>query len=246
MPKVAVVFGASGAIGGAVARRLGAEGWDLALHAHRRPEALAPLEAELAGLGRRSCRLQADLSGLDWSEALAKQVQAELGPATGLVFAAGEAQPELVLSQAPEDFDAALAMHARAPFLACQAFLPGMLRAKGGSIVLVGSLSGAVGSPGLGAYALAKGGLLAFARSLAAEVGPRGVRVNVLAPGPVEGPMLAELPPERRAAWAEASALRRLARPEDLAGPAAFLLSEAAAFITGACLPVDGGLAALS
>lgn len=244
--KVAVVLGASGAIGMAIARRLGAEGWDLALHAHRRGEALGPLVAELEGLGRRCLVLQADLSGTAWGEGLAEAVAEGLGPATGLVFAAGQAEPELVLSQGAEEWDATLAVHARAPFLACQAFLPGMIRAKGGSIVLVGSVAGRSGSPGLAAYALAKGGLVAFARSLAAEVGPRGVRVNVLAPGPVEGPLLAELPPERLEAWAQASALRRLARPEDLAGPAAFLLSEAAAFITGACLPVDGGLGALA
>jgi 3-oxoacyl-[acyl-carrier protein] reductase len=142
-----------------------------------------------------------------------------------------------------EDWSTVIDTNLTGAFLTARAVLRGMVRRRQGTIVVMSSIVGAAGNAGQANYAAAKAGLVGLVRSLARETGSRGVRVNAVAPGFILTDMTESLlTPERRSALEERTALGRLGTPEDVAGVVAFLCSPASAFVTGAVLPVDGGL----
>jgi 3-oxoacyl-[acyl-carrier protein] reductase len=243
--RVAFVSGTSGGIGGAIALELARQGADVAVHHHRNRAGAEAVAEAVRALGRRAEVFGADLGAETLPEDLVERVESALGRVSLLACAAGMYRPGMAAFLDPDDWDEVFRVNLRGTFLLCQAFLPAMLRAREGSVVMVGSESAETGSAGMGAYTASKAGLVGLMRTLALEAGPRGVRVNLVSPGVIETGMLAELDADKRAAIASRTALGRLGSPEEVASAVAFLLSEAARYITGAVLPVNGGFVTL-
>ena len=169
-------------------------------------------------------------------------VEAEFGPVEILVANAGVTKDTLLLRMSEADFSSVIDANLTGAYRVCKRAAQGMLRARRGRMILVSSVVGMLGSAGQANYAASKAGLVGLARSLARELGSRSITVNVVAPGPVETDMTAVLGDERLAALTSAVPLGRIARPEEIAGVIAFLASDDAAYVTGAIVPVDGGL----
>lgn len=237
--KSALVTGASGGIGGAIARALHAQGAAVALSGTRR-EALAALASEL---GDRAQVCAADLRDPAAGEALVAAAEAACGPLFVLVNNAGLTRDGLALRMKDEDFASVLDVDLAAPFRLARASLRGMLKRRAGRIVNIGSVVGATGNAGQANYAAAKAGLVGMSKALAQEVGSRGITVNVVAPGYIDTAMTAGLPETQRQRLLDAIPLGRMGRPEDVAAAVAYLASDEAAWVTGAVLHVNGGMA---
>lgn len=230
MSRVVLVTGGSRGIGLATARRFAALGDKVAVTYNS-----SPPPADIFGV-------QCDVSKSDSVDAAFARVEAELGPVEILVSNAGVTKDMLLLRMSESDFDAVVDTNLTGAFRVAKRAAQGMLRARRGRIIFVGSVVGLLGSAGQANYAATKAGLVGFARSLARELASRSITVNVVAPGPVETDMTAALSDDRRAALSEAVPLGRMATPEEIAGTIAFLASDDGAYITGAVIPVDGGL----
>jgi 3-oxoacyl-[acyl-carrier protein] reductase len=239
--KSALVTGASGGIGAAIARALHAQGATVALSGTRR-EALETLAAEL---GERAHVCPADLRDAAATEALIAEAEAAAGPLAILVNNAGLTRDTLALRMKDEDWAMVLEVDLTAPFRLARAALKGMLRRRAGRIISIGSIVGATGNPGQANYAAAKAGLVGMTKALAQEVASRGITVNLVAPGFVETAMTSALAEAQRTKLAEAIPLGRLGQPADIAGAVVYLASDAAAWVTGATLHVNGGMAML-
>ncbi len=239
--KAALVTGASGGIGAAIARTLHAQGATVALSGTR-ADALAALAAEL---GERAHPCPADLREPGAADALVAAAEAACGPLHVLVNNAGLTRDMLALRMKDADWDAVLDVDLSAPFRLARACLRGMLRRRAGRIVSIASVVGSTGNPGQANYAAAKAGLVGMSKSLAQEAGARGVTVNVVAPGFVDTAMTAALPDAQRERLLGAIPLGRMGRPEDVAAAVLYLASDEAAWVTGATLHVNGGMAML-
>ncbi|ACU71219.1 3-oxoacyl-(acyl-carrier-protein) reductase [Catenulispora acidiphila DSM 44928] len=170
------------------------------------------------------------------------EVEAQQGPVEVLVANAGITRDTLLLRMSDEDFEAVLDTNLVGTFRAAKRASKGMLRLKRGRIVLISSVVGLSGSAGQANYAASKAGLVGFARSVAREIGSRGITCNVVAPGFVQTDMTAVLSEDRKAEILKQVPLNRYATTDEVAGVVRFLASEEAAYITGAVIPVDGGL----
>jgi 3-oxoacyl-[acyl-carrier protein] reductase len=225
------VTGGSRGIGLAVARRFAASGDRVAVtyRSSHPPEGLFGVKCDVTSSG-------------DVDEAF-KTIEEQFGgPVEVLVSNAGAARDGLLLRMSEDDFTSVIDANLTAAYRVAKRAAQGMLRARKGRIVFVSSVVGLLGSAGQTNYAAAKAGLVGFARSLARELGSRGITVNVVAPGPVETDMTAALSEKRRQELTAAVPLGRMATPDEIAGTIAFLASPDAAYITGAVIPVDGGL----
>lgn len=232
---VALVTGASRGIGQAIAQRLAAEGVKVigtatsTAGAERISERLAPLGGRGAVLDVR------DGTAVD-------ALLAELGPLSILVNNAGVTRDTLLLRMKDDDWAQVIDTDLTAVFRLSRAVLRGMMKARYGRIVSVGSVVGSMGNPGQANYCAAKAGLIGFSKALAQEIGSRGITVNVVAPGFVETDMTQALSEDVRKALLGRVPSERLGRPEDIAAAVTFLASREAGYITGATLPVNGGL----
>ncbi len=229
--RVALVTGGNRGIGLACARALAANGHRVAVTYRKE----APAEE---GLLPVCC----DLTDADAVEAAFVTVEEELGPVEVLVHAAGTNADTLLLMMKEEDFTAVLDANLTGAFRVAKRAAKRMLRGRWGRIILIGSVVGQIGSAGQSNYAASKAGLLGFARSLARELASRNVTVNVVSPGPIDTDMLRALDDERRGLLQAAVPLGRIGDAREVAAAVAFLASDDAAYITGANLPVDGGL----
>jgi len=169
-------------------------------------------------------------------------VEAELGSVEVLVSNAGITKDGLLLRMSETDFASVIDANLTAAYRVSKRATQGMLRARAGRIIFMSSVVGLLGSAGQANYAASKAGLVGLARSLARELGSRSITVNVVAPGPVETDMTAALGDKRLAELTAAVPLARMARADEIAGVVVFLASADAAYITGAVIPVDGGL----
>ena len=237
--KTALVTGASGGLGDAIARILHAQGARVALSGTR-TDALDALAAEL-GEGAHAC--PADLRDPAAADALVAAAEAACGPVDILVNNAGLTRDMLALRMKDADWQTVLDVDLSAPFRLARAALRGMVRRRGGRIIGIGSIVGHTGNPGQANYAAAKAGLAGMTKALAQEVGSRGVTVNLVAPGFIETPMTDALSAEQRAKLTGAIPLGRMGRPADVAAAVLYLASEEAAWVTGATLHVNGGMA---
>lgn len=239
--KAALVTGASGGLGAAIARTLHAQGARVALSGTRR-DALDALAAEL-GEGAHAC--PADLRDPAAADALVAAAEAACGPLGILVNNAGLTRDMLALRMKDADWQDVLDVDLTAPFRLARAALRGMVRRKRGRIVGITSIVGSTGNPGQANYAAAKAGLAGMTKALAQEVGSRGITVNLVAPGFVETPMTDALTAEQRAKLSGAIPLGRMGQPADIAAAVLYLASDEAAWVTGATLHVNGGMAML-
>jgi 3-oxoacyl-[acyl-carrier protein] reductase len=242
--KVALVTGASRGIGRAIAVQL-ARGGATVFCTSTKPGGCADTLAAIAALpapAGTGHALVVDVADANATEQLARAVLDQSGKLDFLVNNAGITRDGLFLRMGPEDFDAVLATNLRGTYLVCKAFARAMAKARGGRIVNVGSVVGLTGNAGQANYAASKAGLIGLTKSLAQEFAGRGITANVVAPGFIATDMTAVLTPEVREAMLQQIPLGRLGDPEDVAGVVAFLCSDAASFITGQTLVVDGGM----
>ncbi len=239
--RVALITGASGGIGAAIARALHAQGATVVLSGTR----VAALESLAAELGARAFVASADLALPEAADGLIAAAEAAAGRLDILANNAGLTRDGLVLRMKDSDWQAVIEVDLAAPFRLARAALKGMLRRRAGRIISISSIVGATGNPGQANYAAAKAGLVGMSKALAQEVASRGVTVNVVAPGFIETAMTDALPEAQRTALAQRIPLGRLGQPGDIAGAVVYLASDAAAWVTGATLHVNGGMAML-
>jgi 3-oxoacyl-[acyl-carrier protein] reductase len=239
--KCALVTGASGGIGAAIARALHAQGAHVVLSGTRHDV----LDALAATLGSHAYVCPADLRAAGSADALVAAAEKVAGPLDILVNNAGFTRDMLALRMKDEDWQAVLDVDLTAPFRLCRAVMRGMLRRRAGRIIQISSIVGSTGNPGQANYAAAKAGLEGMSRALAQEVASRGVTVNVVAPGFIETPMTDVLDDAQRARLVGSIPLGRMGQPADVAAAVAYLASEEAAWMTGATLHVNGGMAML-
>ena len=237
--KAALVTGASGGIGAAIARALHAHGAKVVLSGTR-TEALEMLAAEL---GEDAFVCPADLRDAAEPAVLIEAAEKAAGPLHILVNNAGMTRDMLALRMTDADWQVVMDVDLSAPFRLARAALRGMLRRRAGRIIGIGSIVGTTGNPGQANYAAAKAGLIGMSKALAQEVGSRGITVNVVSPGFVVTPMTDALTDAQKTKLGEQIPLGRLGQPEDIAGAVVYLASDAAAWVTGATLHVNGGMA---
>lgn len=183
-----------------------------------------------------------DVTSADSVDAAFTAVESQFGPVEVLVSNAGITHDGLLLRMSEASFTSVVDTNLTAAYRVTKRAAQGMLRARAGRIILMSSVVGLLGSAGQANYAASKAGLVGLARSVARELGSRGITVNVVAPGPVQTDMTAALGDKRLAELTAAVPLGRMATPDEIAGVVAFLASVDAAYITGAVIPVDGGL----
>ena len=237
--RIALITGASGGLGQAIARALHAQGASVALTGTRR-EALETLAAELQ---TRAHAAPCDLSDKGAVEALIPGVESALGPIDILVNNAGVTRDVLFIRMKDEDWDTVLAINLTAAFRLSRAVLKGMLKRRFGRIINISSVVGVQGNAGQGNYAAAKAGMIGMSKALAAEVASRNITVNCIAPGFITSPMTDSLNEKQRESLLAVVPMGRLGAAADIGAAVVYLASDAAGYITGQTLHVNGGMA---
>jgi 3-oxoacyl-[acyl-carrier protein] reductase len=240
--RVALVTGASRGIGRAIALELAAAGAAVGVNYRADADAAAEVVSAVVAAGGRAAALQADVSEADAARELVETCERELGELDVLVCNAGVTRDGLIARLSPEAWTTVIDTNLAGPFFLCQAVSRRMMRRRSGSIVLMSSVVGVHGNAGQTNYAASKAGLIGLGKSLARELGSRNVRANVVAPGYVKTALTDVLPEEATKAMIENTPLGRVAEASEIAGAVRFLASDAASFITGEVLLVDGGL----
>jgi 3-oxoacyl-[acyl-carrier protein] reductase len=238
--RVSIVTGASRGIGLAIAKALAAEGAHVVLAA-RDQARLAAAVSEIGAGGGRAEALSLDVADRGSVEAAFAHVLSAHGRVDHLVNNAGVTRDNLLLRMRDEEWQQVLATNLTGVFLCTQAALKPMLKQRGGRIVSVTSVVGLAGNAGQANYAASKAGIVGFTKSVAREVASRGITVNAVAPGFVETDMTAAMTEKARAAVLGAVPMGRVGSPSDVAGAVVYLVSDAAAYVTGQVLAVDGG-----
>jgi len=239
--QVALVTGASRGIGRAIALALGRRG-AVVIGTATTAEGAQAIGQALSDAGVRGRGAVLDVADEDAVEKLVKDVAAAEGAITILVNNAGITRDNLLLRMKTADWDQVLETNLTSVYRTSRACLRGMMKARTGRIINIGSVVGQMGNPGQGNYCASKAGMVGFTKALAKEVGSRNITVNIVAPGFVETDMTRDLDETQRVALSSQIPLARLGSPEDIAEAVVFLASPAAAYITGETLNVNGGM----
>jgi 3-oxoacyl-[acyl-carrier protein] reductase len=240
--RVALVTGGSRGIGAAVARELGDAGAEVVVNY---VTSAGPAEAvckDVREAGGSARALAGDISTPDGAATLVNEVESQIGPIAILVCNAGITRDNLIMKLTDDDWRTVIDTNLGGAFFTCRAVARPMLKRRGGAIVTMSSVVGVHGNAGQTNYAASKAGLIGLTKALAKELGGRGIRVNAIAPGYISTELTDALPEAAREAILAGTPLGRLGDPEDVARAVRFLVSDAAAFVTGDVLAVDGGL----
>ncbi len=240
--KVALVTGASRGIGRVVANQLAAAGHDLAICGTTQATIDKAAETIRSEYGVEVLARAVDVSISDQIRGFVQEVVSHFGQLDVLVNNAGITRDNLAMRMKPEEWSAVIDTNLSSVFNAMQAVLKPMMRARGGRIINISSVVAGMGNPGQLNYCASKGGVEAMTRSLAREVGSRGITVNAVAPGFIATDMTAELGDDAHARLTAQIPLGRLGQPEDIAAAVLFLASDAAGYVTGQVLHVNGGM----
>ena len=241
--RVALITGASRGIGRAIAVEFAKYGADVVIVGRD----LASLEETAQACtqvrtGARAHAVMADVTDQAAVDAAVAETLAGFGRVDFAIANAGQSVDALLLRLKSDVIDQMLSVNLKSAFYLCGAVAKPMMKQRSGSIVLVSSIVGLMGNAGQSAYAASKAGLTGLCKSLAKELGSRNIRVNAVAPGLIETAMTEKMPDAAREYLIKAAALGRPGKPEDVSGVVAFLCSEAAAYVTGQTLVVDGGV----
>lgn len=239
----ALVTGASRGIGAACAIALANAGYDVAVGYVRDADGAAATAATCQAAGVNAFTQQVDVADAQSAAAFVAAAEEAFGSLDAVVLNAGITKDGLAMRMSVDDWQSVIRTNLDGAFWTAKAALRGMMKARSGSIVAISSVIGLGGNAGQANYAAAKAGMIGMAKSLAKEVGSRGIRVNVVAPGYIETDMTADLADDVKAKLLDGLPLARLGSAQDVAAVVAFLCSPAAAYMTGAVLPVDGGMA---
>lgn len=238
--KKILITGGSRGIGAGIAKQLAGMGATVAITYTSRGAEAENVLTSLKGEGHMLVKMEVGDSNS--VQAAVHQVLERFGRIDGLVNNAGITRDQLLLRMKDEDFDAVIQTNLRGTYLCTKAILKSMLKARSGSIVNVSSVIGQMGNPGQSNYAASKAGIEGFSRAIALEVASRGIRVNCVAPGFIVTEMTDALDDKQKEAIQNRIPLTRLGTVEDVAGATGFLLSDAATYITGQVLQVNGGM----
>jgi 3-oxoacyl-[acyl-carrier protein] reductase len=239
--EIALVTGASRGIGQAIALALGAQG-AIVIGTATTDEGAAAIQAGFAGQGVKGMGLALDVTEAGSIEAGLKAIQEAFGAPTILVNNAGITRDNLLMRMKDDEWDAVIDTNLGSVYRLSKACIRGMMKARRGRIINIGSVVGATGNPGQANYCAAKAGMIGFTKALARELGSRGITVNAVAPGFIDTDMTRALPAEQREALIKQVPAGRLGTPQDIAAAVVFLASSAAAYITGDTLHVNGGM----
>ncbi|MGH2900089.1 MAG: 3-oxoacyl-ACP reductase FabG [Solirubrobacteraceae bacterium] len=240
--KVALVTGGSRGIGRAIAEDLAAAGATVVFTYVSNPTAAAETEKAISEAGGRAKAVKCDVADHEAVEALVASIVQEHQGLDIAVNNAGITRDQLILRMKPDDFDAVIGTNLRGAWSVCKAVVKPMMKRRAGRIINLSSVVAEMGNAGQTNYAASKGGLEALTRSLAREIGSRAITVNAVAPGFVDTDMTRELSEEVRKALLERIPLGRLGSTAEIAGVVRFLASDAAGYITGQVIHVNGGL----
>jgi 3-oxoacyl-[acyl-carrier protein] reductase len=239
--QVALVTGATRGIGRAIALALARDGATV-VGTSTTAAGAATIEAALREGGHPGAGIKLDVTDAAATEAALGEIDSQFGPIAILVNNAGITKDNLLVRMKDDEWDAIMDTNLKPAWRLAKACLRGMMKARRGRIIQIGSVVGATGNPGQANYAAAKAALVGFTKSLAQEVGSRNITVNTVAPGFVDTDMTRTLPQAQREALLSRVPLGRLGTPEDIAEAVAFLAGPRAAYITGATLHVNGGM----
>ena len=237
--KTALVTGASGGIGGAIARHLHGQGATVAISGTR----IEPLEALAAELGERTYVTPCNLSDAAAVDALPREAAEAMGGLDILVNNAGVTRDNLFMRMSDEEWDQVIAVNLTATFRLSRAVIRGMMKKRWGRIIGITSIVGVTGNPGQGNYAAAKAGMIGMSKSLAAEVASRGITANCIAPGFITTAMTDKLNDDQKGKILGVIPAGRMGTSEEIASAAVYLASDEAAYVTGQTIHVNGGMA---
>ena len=240
--RTALVTGGSRGIGRAIALELAAHGADIAVNYVAGADGARETAAAAVALGVRAHVVQCDVADADAVATMVKEINAELAAPDIVVNNAGITRDGLVMRMKDDDWDAVLATDLTGAFSVTRACMRGMMRARWGRIINIGSVIGSMGNPGQANYAAAKAGLAGMTKAVAKEVGSRNITANCVAPGFIQTDITAELPTAAIDMIMAQIALQRLGEPADIAPLVVFLAGEGGRYVTGQVIHVDGGL----